>query len=61
MECEYCVYRNSWDCDDGWNRIKNCSDFKLDWDMISDEDKESIRKLLNKEEEYNCHYTEVWY
>lgn len=57
-ECEYCRCRNSWDCDDGYYRRKNCSDFKLDWDMISDEDKEAIRNFLNKENQ--CRYGD-WY
>ena len=32
MACDYCAYRYSYDCDDGWNRHKNCESFKLDWD-----------------------------
>lgn len=51
-ECEYCRYRNSWDCEDGYYRVENCSNFELDWSMISDEDKKAIRELLNKKDKY---------
>jgi hypothetical protein len=47
--CDYCVYRNSWDCGDGWNRISNssyCSEFKLDYDILSDKQKKQIQKVL---------------
>ena len=47
MECEYCVYRNSWDCDDGYNRRKNCSEFKLDWDTLPDSFKKTIQSILS--------------
>lgn len=52
MSCEYCVYRNSWDCGDGWNRCKECENFKLDWDSLSDRDKKIIQKILDNREEY---------
>lgn len=47
--CDHCAYRNSWDCDDGWNRADNntfCSDFKLDFDSLSSEQKNSIQRIL---------------
>lgn len=51
MYCEYCCYRNSWDCGDGWNRHQNCDSFKLDFDSLTDEQKErahnAIRNILN--------------
>ena len=56
MICDYCTYRNSWDCGDGYNRRRNCSEFKLDWDMVSDEDKDVIKRLLDKEDEYTDWY-----
>ena len=42
------VYRYSYDCDDGWNRHKNCESFKLDWDSLSKKDKKTIRKILDR-------------
>lgn len=44
MTCDYCAYRNSWYCENGWNRCKNCDRFKLDWDGLSDKDKKIFRK-----------------
>jgi len=53
--CEYCCYSNSWDCGDEWNRRKNCDSFKLDFDRLTDEQKEAvrnaIRNILNKDNE----------
>lgn len=48
MACDYCAYRYSYDCDDGWNRHKNCKSFKLDWDSLSEKDKKTIRKPFRK-------------
>ena len=53
MRCDYCEYRNSWDCDDGWGRVSNnqlCEEFKLDYSTLSDVQKEEIQKRLMKEE-----------
>lgn len=47
MVCDYCAYRNSWDCDDGYNRRKNCSEFKLDWDSLPNDLKGSIREIIS--------------
>lgn len=44
MACDYCAYRYSYDCDDGWNRHKNCESFKLDWTVYL----RKIRKLFRK-------------
>ena len=53
MACDYCIYRNSWDCEDGYNRRRKCSEFKLDWDTLSDKDKKTIQKILeNRENNY---------
>ena len=53
--CDYCEYRNSWDCDDGWGRISNnyfCESFKLDYDSLSEKQKKEIqRKLIEIREE----------
>lgn len=46
MCCEYCVYRNSWDCGDGYNRRSNCSSFKLDWDTLTDFEKKIVQTVL---------------
>ena len=46
MICKYCRYRNSWDCEDGWNRRENCSEFVLDWDTLSKIRQEAIRNAL---------------
>ena len=59
MSCEYCVYRNSWDCGDGWNRRRNCDSFKLNWDLLSEKEKKTIDpiKLITcKEGIYNIYY-----
>ena len=48
MACDYCAYRYSYDCDDGWNRHKNCENFKLDWDSLSEKDKKTIQKILDR-------------
>ena len=47
--CDYCEYRNSWDCDDGWGRISNnhfCESFKLDYDSLSEKQKKEIQRRL---------------
>ena len=49
--CEHCKYRNDWECGDGWNRQKGgCEEFKLDWDTLSDKQKEAIHRHLKIEE-----------
>lgn len=49
MACDYCAYRYSYDCGDGWNRHKNCESFKLDWDNLSKKDKKTIQKIWIEE------------
>lgn len=47
--CDYCVYRNSWDCED-W-RISNdclCENFKLDFDTLDSYQKKAVQKRLMK-------------
>jgi hypothetical protein len=55
--CDYCIYRNSWDCGDGWNRISNssyCSEFKLDFDSLSDKQKKQVQRvLMGGDDEYD--------
>lgn len=52
-KCEHCQYRNSWECDDGWNRRSNdavCNDFKLDYDTLTNKQKKAIQKILMRQE-----------
>ena len=52
--CEYCEYRNSWDCEDGWGRRDNnvfCEDFKLEFDQLSEKAKKKIQLILMAESE----------
>lgn len=54
--CDYCEFRNSWGCDDEWNRVSNdkfCDDFKLDFNQLSEKKKKAIQKILMKESENN--------
>ena len=47
--CDYCRYKNSWDCEDGWDRVRNdkiCDDFVLEFKYLSDKQKKKIQKIL---------------
>ena len=44
--CEYCCYRNSWDCGDGWNRRQNCDSFKLDFNSLTDEQRKLVYSVI---------------
>lgn len=46
--CEYCTYRVSWDCADGYNRRDNCGDFSLDWERLSAKQKEYVKTFLER-------------
>jgi len=53
--CEYCEYRNGWECSDGCYRVPNdkmCERFKLDFDTLSDGVKRQIQKRLIGELEW---------
>ncbi len=53
--CEYCEYRNGWECSDGYYRVSNdkmCERFKLDFDTLSDGVKRQIQKRLIGELEW---------
>lgn len=39
--CNYCEYRNLYDCEDGYDRSENCYSFKLD----SETEKRKLRKF----------------
>lgn len=53
--CDHCIYRNGWECGDGW-RVWNdcmCYNFKLDFDTLSEKQKKEIqRRLLGKEDSF---------
>lgn len=55
--CNYCVYRNSWECGDGWNRVSNsryCAEFKLDFDSLSGKQKKQVQRvLMGGDDEYD--------
>ena len=47
--CDYCRYKNTWDCEDGWDRVDNnkmCEDFVLEFKYLSDKQKKKIQKIL---------------
>lgn len=53
--CEYCEYRNGWECGDEYYRVRNdtlCDRFKLDFDTLSDGVKKQIQKRLIGELEW---------
>ena len=51
--CDYCEYRNSWDCEDG--KVSNCvmcENFKLDFDTLSNAQKREVqRRLMDVQED----------
>lgn len=49
--CNYCAYRNSYDCEDEYDRSENCESFKLDFETLSKKQKKKIKKILSREEE----------
>ena len=47
--CDYCRYKGSWDCEDGWDRVRNdklCDDFVLEFNLLSDKQKKKIQRFL---------------
>ena len=54
MRCDYCEYRNSWDCED--YKVSDsimCDNFKLNYDTLNEKEKREIQKrLMNDTEEY---------
>lgn len=54
--CDHCRYRHSWECDDGWNRRKNCSEFELDYSTLSNKQKKTIQRILDREDEHDDYY-----
>lgn len=55
-ECNYCVYRNSYDCEDGYDRSENCNSFKLDFETLSKKQKKKIKKILSKNDDWFCEW-----
>lgn len=49
--CNYYVYRNSYDCENEYDRSENCDSFKLDFEILSKKQKKKIKKILGREEE----------
>ena len=49
--CDHCRYRNSWDCEDGYNRKRDCKEFELDFDTLSNKQKKVIQRILNREDD----------
>ena len=45
--CDYCKYRNTWDCEE-WHLSNDCfcEEFKLDFDTLSDKQQKAIQKRL---------------
>ena len=42
-KCDFCLYRHSWDCDDGLPYPENgCEDFILDTNTLSDEEQRML-------------------
>ena len=48
--CDHCRYRHSWECDDGWNRRRNCSEFELDFSTLTNKQKKAIQRILDRED-----------
>lgn len=48
---DHCVYRNSWDCEDGYCNCKNCDRFKLDFDTLTKKQQKAIKRILSHEDE----------
>ena len=51
--CDYCRYKNTWDCEDGWDRVRNdkiCDDFVLDFKFLSKKQQEQIQKILMRQD-----------
>lgn len=49
--CDHCKYRNSYDCDDEYNRHKNCDEFYLDFGTLKKKQQKAIRNILDREDE----------
>ena len=51
--CDYCRYKNSWDCEDGWDRVRNdkiCDDFVLEFKFLSKKQQMQIQKILMQQD-----------
>lgn len=51
--CDYCRYKNSWDCEDGWDRVQNdkiCDDFVLDSSCLSNKQQKQIQEILMRQD-----------
>ena len=52
MICDYCKFRNCWDCEDNY-RTEDCSSFVLDWDTLPEKYKEKIIKKLKQKDNHD--------
>ena len=43
---KHCLYRKSWECEDGYCNCENCGDFKLDVDTLTPEQRMAVRFML---------------
>jgi hypothetical protein len=51
--CDYCRYKNTWDCEDGCDRVQNdkiCDDFVLEFNFLSKKQQKQIQKILMRPE-----------
>ena len=53
--CQYCRYRNSWDCDENYHPKEGCDSWALDEYTLTDKQKKHIKnalliKLMDEEE-----------
>ena len=46
MICEYCKYRFSWDCEEGYISYPDCESFTLNWESLSDDKRDLIEAIL---------------
>ncbi len=44
--CEYCKYRFSWDCEEGYVSYPGCESFTLDWGSLSGGERDLIEAIL---------------
>lgn len=49
--CDHCKNRFSWDCDDGLAYPRGgCESFSLDWNALSEQQQEAIKRVLSRNE-----------
>ena len=53
----HCIYRNSYDCCDGYCNCKSCDSFKLDFDTLTNKQQKAIKRILSHEDD---NYDKEW-